>query len=66
MNHADYFVGTTNSGLPHIIDVLRYAVRPRPHFLGSAAVRRRRLHGVTGMQSVQFVRSKPSAEQWPH
>lgn len=26
MNHADYFVGTTNSGLPHIIDVLRYAV----------------------------------------
>ena len=27
MNHADYFVGTTNSGLPHIIDVLRYAVR---------------------------------------
>ncbi|EIE21571.1 hypothetical protein COCSUDRAFT_56782 [Coccomyxa subellipsoidea C-169] len=26
LNHADYFVGTTNSGLPHIVDVLRFAV----------------------------------------
>ena len=27
LNRADYFVGTTNSGLPHLIDVLRFAVR---------------------------------------
>ncbi len=26
LNHADYFVGTTNSGLPHVVDVLRVAV----------------------------------------
>ena len=66
MNHADYFVGTTNSGLPHIIDVLRYAVRPQWHSLGSAAVRRRKLQCVTGMQDVQSSRSKPGAEQWAH
>ena len=27
LNRADYFVGTINSGLPHLIDVLRFAVR---------------------------------------
>ncbi len=26
LTHADYFVGTTNSGLPHVVDVLRFAV----------------------------------------
>ena len=26
LNRADYFVGTVNSGLPHLIDVLRFAV----------------------------------------
>ena len=26
LTHGDYFVGTTNSGLPHVVDVLRFAV----------------------------------------
>lgn len=26
LTHADYFVGTTNSGLPHVVDTLRFAV----------------------------------------
>ena len=26
LTHADYFVGTTNSGLPHVVEVLRFAV----------------------------------------
>lgn len=26
LTHADYFVGTTNSGLPHVVDVLRFSV----------------------------------------
>ena len=31
LTHADYFVGTTNSGLPHVVDVLRYAVYNKDH-----------------------------------
>ena len=55
LTHADYFVGTTNSGLPHVVDVLRFAVynKDRSTFV-DASLR----HNDFGYRLRQFWRAK--------
>lgn len=55
LTHADYFVGTTNSGLPHVVDVLRFAVynKDRASFV-DASLR----HNDFGYRVRQYWRAK--------
>ena len=58
LTHADYFVGTTNSGLPHVVDVLRFAVynKDRASFV-DASLR----HNDFGYRVRQYWRAKAEA-----